>query len=164
MPIANCQLPICQLPIYMKIILLKDVEKLGKKGEVKKVADGYARNFLIPQGLAVLATEEELKKLEQRQKIESEKAKKELELYQELALKLDGLELEIPAKVSEDGKLFGAITPSKICEYLKEREFEINPKQIKLERPIKEIGEYEVTIELPHGLESKIKIIVIEGK
>ena len=146
----------------MKVILLKDVEKLGRAGEVKKVADGYARNFLIPNGLAVLATEEELKKLEERQKIESEKAKKELEIYQELASNLDGLELEIPVKVSEDGKLFGTITPSKICEYLKEKKFDIKQKQIKLEKPIKEIGEYDVTIELPHGLESKIKIIVTE--
>jgi len=146
----------------MKVILLKDVEKLGKAGEVKKVSDGYARNFLIPRGLAVLATEGELKKLEQRQKIESEKAKEELELYQELASNLDGLELEIPVKVSEDGKLFGAITSSKVCECLKEKKFDVKPKQIKLEKAIKEIGEYDATVELPHGLESKIKIIVTE--
>ncbi len=148
----------------MKVILLKDVEKLGKNGEVKNVADGYARNFLIPNKMAVLATKSELIKLEEEKKIETEKAEEELKLYQGIASQIDGLELEIPAKVIEDGKLFGAITTAKIVEVLKEKNFEIKKEQIKLEEPIKEIGEYEATVEFPHNLESKIKIIVTEEK
>lgn len=148
----------------MKIILLKDVEKLGKKDEIKNVADGYARNFLIPKKLAVLATENELKKLEARKKIEAQKAEEELKIYQEIASNIDGIELEIPAKVSEDGRLFGAITAARISDLLKQKNFDIGPKQIKIDKPIKELGEYEATIEFPHGLESKIKIIITTEK
>lgn len=148
----------------MKIILLKDVEKLGKKGEVKNVADGYARNFLIPNKLAALATKSELAKLEEQKKIETEKAEEELKFYQEIANQIDGLEMEIPVKVSEEGKLFGAVTASQIAEKLKEKNFEIKKEQIKLESPIKEIGEYEAIVEFPHNLETKIKVIIVEEK
>ena len=157
----------------MKVILLKDVEKLGKKGEIKNVADGYARNFLIPNKLAVLATKSELAKLEEQKKIETEKAEEELKFYQEIASQIDGLEIEIPVKVSEEGKLFGAVTASQINEKLKENlsrsrvlqeGFEIKKEQIKLEEPIKEIGEYEAIVEFPHNLETKIKVIIVEEK
>jgi large subunit ribosomal protein L9 len=148
----------------MKVILLKDVEKLGQKGDVKEVADGYARNFLIPNKLAVLATKAELVKLEEQKKIEAQKAEEELVHFQEIASQIDGLELEIPAKVSEDGKLFGAVAASQIAEKLKEKGFEIKKEQIKTGEPIKEIGEYEATVEFPHNLEAKIKIIVVEEK
>ena len=148
----------------MRVILLKDVEKLGKKGEIKAVADGYARNFLIPNKLAVLATKSELAKLEEQKKIEAQKAEEELLHFQEIASQVDGLEIEMPAKVSEDGKLFGAVTPSQITEKLKEKGFDIGKEQVKLESPIKEIGEYEATVEFPHNLEAKIKVIVIEEK
>ncbi len=144
----------------MKVILLKDVEKLGKKGEVKEVADGYARNFLIPKKLVVLATKDEIIKLEELKEVESQKSEKELVQFQELATQLDGLELEILAKVSEEEKLFGAITNIQIVEKLKEQGIKINKEYIKLENPIKEIGEYEVIIELPHNLEAKIKLII----
>jgi large subunit ribosomal protein L9 len=146
----------------MKVILLKDVEKLGRKGEVKKVADGYGRNYLIPNKLAVLATKSELVKLEEEKKVETEKAEEELKTYQEIASQIDGLELEITAKVAEEGKLFGAVTTSQIAEKIKEQGFEIKKEQIKLDEPIKEIGEYEATIEFPHNLETKIKIIIVE--
>lgn len=148
----------------MKVILLKNVEKLGKKGEVKNVADGYARNFLIPNKLAALATKSELAKLEEQTKIDTEKAEEELKFYQEIANQIDGLELEIPVKVSEEGNLFGAVTASQIAEKLKEKNFEIEKEQIKLEEPIKEIGEYEAIVEFPHNLETKIKLIIVEEK
>ena len=148
----------------MKIILLKDVEKLGKKGEVKNVADGYARNFLIPNKLAALATKSELAKLEEQKKIETEKAEEELKLYQKIASQIDGLEIEIPVKINEEGNLFGTITASQIAEKLKEKNSEIKKEQIKLEEPIKEIGEYEVIVEFPHNLETKIKVIIVEDK
>ncbi len=95
----------------MRVILLKDVEKLGKKGNVREVANGYARNFLIPNKLVVLATERELKKLAEEKKIEAQKAEEELLHFQEIASQVDGLEIEIPAKVSEDSKLFGEQSP-----------------------------------------------------
>ena len=144
----------------MKIILLKDVENLGKKGDVKGVTDGYARNFLIPKKLAALATKSEIVKLEEQKKIEAQKAEKELARFQKLATQMDGLEIEISVKVSEEDKLFGAITSKQILEKLKEKGLEIKKEQIKLEEPIKETGEHEVVIEFPHNLETKIKIIV----
>ncbi|MFH0805779.1 MAG: 50S ribosomal protein L9 [Patescibacteria group bacterium] len=148
----------------MKVILLQDIDKLGKKGDIKEVADGYARNLLIPNKKAVLASKSEIIKAEEQKKIDTEKAEQELIHFQEVASQLDGFELEIPAKVGEDNKLFGAITTVKISEELKKNNFEIEKNKIKLEEPIKEIGEYEIPIELPHNLEAKIKLIVTEEK
>jgi len=148
----------------MKVILLEDIDKLGKKGEIKEIADGYARNLLIPKKMVVLASKSEVIRLEEQKKIDEEKAEKELVRFQEIASQIDGFELEISAKIGEDDKLFGAITASKISEELKKNNFEIEKNQIKLEEPIKEIGEYEVPIELPHNLEAKIKLIIIEEK
>lgn len=148
----------------MKIILLEDVEKLGKKDEVKEVANGYARNFLIPKNLAVAATKTELKKLEQRKELAAKQAEEELKTIQETATQLDGLDLEIPVRVDENKKLFGTITAAKIAEELKKKGFELKKNQIKLEKPIKELGDYETAIELPHNLEVKIKVIVVEEK
>jgi len=114
----------------MKIILLKDVEKLGKKGEIKEVADGYARNFLIPNKKAILATKNEIIKLEEQKEIKAQQAEQELSKYQQIATQLDGLELEILAKVGEEEKLFGTVTANQIVEKLKEQGIEV--QKIKL--------------------------------
>jgi len=146
----------------MKIILLEDVENTGKKDEIKEVADGYARNFLFPNKLAVLATRSELDKLKERKKIEEGKAEEELTIFQKIASELDGFELEIFAKIGEEGKIFGSINSVKVSEKLKENGFKIEKEWIKLKTPIKEMGEHEISIELPHNLEVKIKVIVVE--
>ena len=148
----------------MKVILLEDVDELGKKGEIKEVADGCARNLLIPKKMAVLASKSEVIRLEEQKKIDEEKAEKELIRFQEIASQIDGFELEIPVKIGEDNKLFGAITSAKISEELKKNNFKVEKNQVKLEEPIKEIGEYEIPIELPHNLEAKIKLIITEEK
>ena len=148
----------------MKVILLQDIDKLGKKGDIKEVADGYARNLLIPKKMVVLAKKSEILKLEEQKKIDAEKAEQKLIHFQEIASQIDGFELEISTKVGEDNKLFGAITTSKISEELKKNNFEIEKNQIKLEEPIKEIGDYEVKIELPHNLEAKIKLVIVKEK
>jgi len=148
----------------MKVILLKDVEKLGKEGEIKEVTNGYARNFLIPNESAVLATKDQIAKLEELKEIKSKQSEKELVKFQELATQLDGLELEISVKVSEEEKLFGAITNIQIVEKLKEQGIIIDKEQVKLKDTIKEIGEYEINIQLPHNLEAKIKIIIVKEK
>jgi len=150
----------------MKIILLKDVAKLGKKGEVKEVAVGYARNFLLSNSLATLATESEMSKLEEQEAIEAQQAEEELIRSQEMAEQIEGLEIEILAKVGETDKLFGAVTSATIADKLKEIGYNIAKEQINLKEPIKEVGEYEIKIELPHNLEAHIKLIVVaeEGK
>ena len=144
----------------MKVILLKDIEKLGKKGEIKEVTGGYARNFLLVKNLATLATEPEMLKLEEQEAIEAQQAEEELVRSQETAEQLEGLELEIAVKVGENGKLFGAVTNAAIADKLKEIGYNIAKEQIHLKDSIKEVGEYEIKIELPHNLEANIKLIV----
>jgi large subunit ribosomal protein L9 len=146
----------------MKIILLKDVEKLGKKYEIKEVKAGYARNFLIPQGLAKQATKEALKWLEIQKEIEAKKVEEELKNVQELASRIDGYELTIPVKISEGGQLYENINSQKIAERLQAENFAIDKKQIELEKPIKELGEFLVKIKFKHNLEAEIKVIVVE--
>ena len=148
----------------MRVILLQDVENLGKKYEIKEVKDGYARNFLIPKGLAKPATKEALKWLETQKEIETKRAEEELKKVQELASAIDGQEIIIPVKIGEEGQLFESITSQKISERLKELGFEIKKSQIDLEEPIKELGEFPVKIKFEHNLEAEIRVIMIEEK
>ena len=148
----------------MRVILLQDRDKLGKKYDVKEVSDGYARNFLIPKGLAKPATEEALKWLETQKEAEAKKAEEELKKVQEKATAIDGQEVIIPVKIGEDGQLFESITAQRIAEKLKELGFEIKKPQIDLLEPIKELGEYPVKIKFEHNLEAEVRVIVIEEK
>ena len=148
----------------MKIILLQDIDNLGKKYEIKEVADGYARNFLIPKGLAKPATKENLKWLESQKEIEVKKAEEELKKVEAVATNIDGQEIIIPVKIGEEGQLFESITSQKIYEKLKELGFEIKKSQIDLPEPIKELGEFPVKIKLEHNLEAEIRVIVVEEK
>lgn len=145
----------------MKVILLQDIKKLGRRRDVKIVKDGYAQNYLFPNKLAIMATDDELEKLDEFKEEEIQQAEEELLKFQGIAGELDGLEIEMAAKADENGKLFGSITAADIAGKLKESDFEIDKKWIKLKEPIKETGEYEIEIELPHNLEAKIKIAVI---
>jgi len=148
----------------MKVILLRDIEKLGKKYEIKEVSNGYARNFLIPKNLAKPATKENLKWLEIQKEIEEKKAEEELKKAQEAASAIDGQEIIIPVKIGPENQLFELITSQKIWEKLKELGFEIKKNQIDLLEPIKELGEFPVKIKFEHNLEAEIKVIVIEEK
>ena len=146
----------------MRIILLKDVENLGKKYEVKEVKDGYAMNFLIPQGLAEPATQENLKRLEALKEAQEQKAEEELKKIQALASSIDGQEVTIPVKVGNDGQFFESITPQKILEALKKAGFNIKKNQVELEVPIKSLGEFPVKVSFEHNLEAEITLIVVE--
>ena len=148
----------------MQVILLQDIENLGKKYEVKEVRDGYARNFLIPKGLVKLANKAAMKWLKIQKEIETQKAEKELKSIQSLASQLDGLEITISVKVGEEKQLFESIDVQKILKALKEKGFKVKKEQIKLEEPIKELGEYPVRIHLEHNLEAEIGVIVTEEK
>lgn len=146
----------------MKVILLQDVEKLGRKNEVKEVADGFARNFLFVKNLAEPATAEALKQWEQNKEAAAKKAEEELVATEQVASTLDGQEIEIKAKADESGKLFGAISAVKIAKALKDSGFDVAKNNIKIAEPIKEVGEHEILVELPHGLEAKVRLIVNE--
>ncbi|MDI6778331.1 MAG: 50S ribosomal protein L9 [Patescibacteria group bacterium] len=144
----------------MKIILLKDIENLGKEGEVKVVADGFARNFLLPKKMAEIATDAAIQNAEAKKKKTSEKARLELEEAQKLAEQLEGRELYLKVKEKE-GKLFGSVNEKTIAKSLKDEGLNINPENVKLAEPIKELGEYDAQINLEHGLEAGIKIILV---
>jgi large subunit ribosomal protein L9 len=148
----------------MKVILLKDVNKLGKMGDAKEVAEGYGRNFLIPRGLAKVATEQAVAQIEETRKAAERKAESELNKFQELAEKLEGVEIVIKAKAEEGGKLYGSVGEEQIVSKLKEGGFDIKKEQIVLEKPIKDLGGHEVVIQLNHGLEARIYVTVAEEK
>ncbi|KKS91471.1 MAG: 50S ribosomal protein L9 [Parcubacteria group bacterium GW2011_GWA1_48_11b] len=148
----------------MKVILLQDIEKLGKKYDLKHVADGHARNFLLPKNLVKPATEENLKWLEVQKEAIRQKSEEELKKVQGIASSLDGLEIILPMKIGEKEQLFEAVTAQKITEKLKEQGFEIKKTQIVLKDPIKELGEFPIKIQLGHNLEAEIKLIIVEEK
>ncbi|MBU1015441.1 50S ribosomal protein L9 [Patescibacteria group bacterium] len=146
----------------MRVIFLKDVENVGKCFEVKEVADGHARNFLIPEGSAVPATEEALAWVETQKEVLEKKAEEGLRKAQELASGLDDLEVPIAVKVGEEGQLFESITAQKVAERLKEMGFELKKNQVKMEESIRELGEFPLKLVLDHNLEAEIRIIVTE--
>lgn len=144
----------------MKVILLQIVDKLGVKNEIKEVKDGFARNFLIPKGLAKQATKKNLEYLETQKETEAKKAEEELKEVQEKAQAVDGQEIIISVKIGESDQLFESITSQKISEKLKELGYDVKKNQILLQEPIKEIGEFPIKISFQHNLEAEIKIIV----
>ena len=148
----------------MRVILLQDIENVGKKYEIKEVKNGYARNFLIPKGLVKPATKESLKWVKVQKEIEIKKSEEALKKAQEMASAIDGQEISISVKIGEEGQLFESITDQKIFEKLKELGFEIKKSQIDLPEPIKELGEFPVKIKFEHNLEAEIKVIIVEEK
>lgn len=145
----------------MKIILLQNIEKLGKKDEIKDVSPGYARNFLLPKKIVVLAIPTEIKKLQRKKIIEEGKRKKEEEKARFIAEKIKELELVFKEKVNPEGKLYGSINFEKIVAQLKEKNIIIREEQIEKFEPIKETGEYEVKIKLPPSLIISLRIKIL---
>jgi len=148
----------------MKVILLQDVESLGKKYELKEVKPGHARNFLFPQKLAKAATKEALKWLAGQKEVIEKEAEEDLKKAQELASKLDGEEINIYVKLGDEGQMFESINSQKIAEKLKEMGFDVKKSKIELAEPIKETGEFPVKIDLDHNLEAEIKLIITADK
>lgn len=144
----------------MKVILLENIKQLGQKYEIKNVKDGYARNYLIPKGLAIPATKEKIEWALKQQEIYAKKAEEKLKEVQKMAEKLDGQEIIFSVKVGEKGQLFEAINNVKIAQKLKEMGFEVKKNQVLLEEPIKELGEYQIKLALEEGLEPEITLIV----
>ena len=144
----------------MKVLLLKDVYKLGRAGDIKKVADGYGRNFLIPQGLAMLATAGALKQVE---KIRSQAEVRRTELNSELkdlSNQINGLSLVFDAKAGETGKLYGSITTQDVATAITEKvRYEVKKQQVDMQ-PIRTLGEYTVHIRLTMDLVPEVKVIV----
>lgn len=143
----------------VKVILLKKVEKLGELGDIKEVALGHARNFLIPRGLAEEANAKAVANIVARKAELAKKAEIELRHMEEVAAKLEGQTIELRAKASEEGTLYAAITPAKIAQTIKDKGFEVKKENI-VSPPIKETGEFELTIKLDHGLEARVTLVI----
>ena len=144
----------------MKVILQKDISNLGDAGDIKEVADGYARNFLLPKNLVMVANDSSKKAVEHQNKlikIKKEKRKKESE---KTIAKIKDIVVNLKVQVGEEGKLFGSITTMDIAKELKLQGFEIDKRKIQLENPIKEEGEFKVAVKLEEGLSTKIKVVV----
>ena len=144
----------------MKVILLKNVENIGKKNEVKNVKKGYVRNFLIPKGLAKIADKKSLLALEKIKKQQVIGVEEELKEAQVLASELDGQEIEFMVKIGKENQLFETVSKSKIANKLQELGFNIKKEQIALDKPIKQLGEFSIKIEVDHQLEANITLII----
>lgn len=145
----------------MEVLLLKDVDGLGEAGEVKRVADGYGRNFLIPRGLAVMATPGAIKQAKQVHELELRRENKELQEAQSLAQALDGLSVTFKARAGESDRLYGSITKANIAEALEAMAGqEVDRRKIDLEESIKELGTHAVTVRLAPGAEAKVSVVV----
>ena len=144
----------------MKVMLIKDVYKLGRAGDVKKVADGYGRNFLLPQGLAVLATPGALKQVERIRAQAEIRREAQNEELKGLASEIDGVVLTFAAKAGETDKLYGSITTQNVADALQEKtRYEVKRHQIDMQ-PIRMLGEYNAPVRLTMDLVPEIKIIV----
>ena len=144
----------------MQIILQEDVQNLGKKGEVKDVAPGYARNHLLPRGLAVEATPQRLKEWEKRRKKEEKINKEKEEHARKLAEKITNTNLTFQMPAGDGGRLFGSVTASDIATKLSEAGVDIERKSIELPEPIKSVGEHQAVIRLYPGIKADLKITV----
>jgi len=145
----------------MEVLLLKDVEQLGEAGQIKRVANGYARNFLIPRGLAVAATPGAVKQAELHLESEARRQAKELDEAQALAQVLDGRTVTFQARAGESDRLYGSITSANIADALSEQaEQEVDRRKIVMDEPLKELGTHAVTIRLAPGAEAKVTVVI----
>ncbi len=145
----------------MEVVLKEDMENLGHMGDVVKVKDGYARNYLLPRGLVVPADKKSLKALEHEQRMIAQRRERLTKEAQGISDKLAGVSLEFAVKVGEEGRLFGSVTNMDIEKALKEKGFEVERRRIVLEAPIKAVGDYEVPIRLRPEVTPSIKVRVV---
>jgi len=145
----------------MEVILKEDIAKLGKIGEVVRVRDGYARNYLLPRGLVLEANQKNLKTFEHRKKIVADQKQKIMRQAHAVGDTLTGVSLVIAVRAGEEGKLFGSVTNIQIEKALKAKGLIVDRRKIQLEEPIKTVGDYEVPIRLTAELTVPIKISVV---
>ena len=146
----------------MKVLLTKDVKSLGKAGEIKEVADGYGKNFLIGKGLALLATTEVLNRWKAEQKKAAENEAKQIAEAKELAEKINATKLSIKHKIGANGHLIGSVTNKEIAESLEDQfSIMLDKKNISLDKKIKSVGIYEVDCKLGHAIHASLKVDII---
>jgi large subunit ribosomal protein L9 len=144
----------------IQVILSEDVHSLGGAGEIVNVKPGFARNFLVPQGKAVLATAERVHQVEHQQRVIAEKRAKELKDLEAVKARLDATSLEIAAQAGEEGKLFGSVTAQNLADLLAEKGLEVDRRKIVLQEAIKTLGEHTVAIRLRGDVVAEFKVTV----
>jgi len=147
----------------MEVILLKDYISLGEAGDVVNVKPGFARNLLIPSGIALRATNKNLSIIEERKKNNTLKEEKEKALFENIAKKLSKLEITIEVQVGDEDKMFGSILSKDIHKSILEKGISINQDSIILEKPIKSLGIYNIKVKVSQNIESSVKIYVIKS-
>ncbi|MFN3241672.1 MAG: 50S ribosomal protein L9 [Planctomycetota bacterium] len=148
----------------MELLLKQNVEHLGRTGDVVDVKPGYARNFLLPRGMAVLVTKSNMAEVERAraQALADEEAR--LQGLKDLGQKLADVSVTIEGKANEDGHLFGSVNASQIAAALREKDVPVDDKMVRLDNPLKEIGVYDVTVHLHADVETAIKVWVVQQK
>jgi large subunit ribosomal protein L9 len=144
----------------IQVILREDVQALGDAGDIVSVKPGYARNFLVPQGKALLATAERVNEVEHQKRVISEKNAKELKDLESVKAKLQGIVLEIEAQAGDEGKLFGSVTAQNLAERLADKGLSVDRRKIVLGEPIKTLGEHTVSIRLRSDVVAEFKVTV----
>lgn len=144
----------------MKVILIEDVKNLGRAGDTKVVADGFARNMLFPRGWAVEATPRRLQELERRRQSAEQKARHQEVQAREIADRLEGTAVNFRVAAGEGGRLFGSITAQEVAAALQAKGFDIDKKKLILEEPLKNLGEHQVVVKLCSGVRASIRVYV----
>ena len=145
----------------MEVILKEDIVNLGKIGEVVRVRDGYARNYLLPRGLVLMANKKNLKTFDHQKKLVADQKQKTMRQAQSAADQLTGISLVIPMKVGEEGRLFGSVTNIQIEKALKAKGLNVDRRKIHLDEPIKTVGDYVVPVRLAADLTVPLKLSVV---
>ncbi len=145
----------------MEVILKETIPSLGKAGDIVKVANGYARNFLLPKGKAIFADKKNMSQIERQQASILAKAAKELDEFDALAAKLGDLEISIPVRVGEMDRLYGSVTNLDIANVIESQGYSIDRKKIQLDEPIKALGEFEVPVKLSPDVKAIVKVNVV---
>ena len=145
----------------MKVILKETISSLGIIGSEVVVADGYARNYLLPQGKAVIATPANMKLMEQEKKKVDAQIAKEKSIAEEMAARISEVKCEISAKVAEDTRLYGSVTIQDIMDNLENQDVKIEKRMLLLSKPIKELGEYKVPVRVYKDVEPEITVVVV---
>lgn len=145
----------------MEVILTKDVEHLGEAGEIHDVANGYGRNYLIPQGLARVATDGAIRQLREERKQAARKQAAKQEQAEELRRELESMQVVFSAKVGEDNRIFGTVTTQQVAVELNNRGFDIDRRDINLDEDIREVGAYTARVKLHENVEAELEIQVI---
>lgn len=147
---------------YMQLILREDVNKLGDAGDIVEVSAGYGRNFLIPQGKAMMATDGALERVQRMKDKAARRAELTIENAQEMAERLETTSVTIPAAVGEDERIHGSVTSQDVADALEERDIEVDKRNITLSEDIKTLGEYTATVSLISEIEAQINVWVVK--